>query len=142
MKDTGTTSPRARSPIPQTSNENVRTQRRTGNSWEKDGNERRQMRRSERREAELRRENELLALKAKEKSFIQRDEGNGSTEALKTEKTPIQAPERQIPRAPPRAILSVIPREKEKPPEPGFRRRRNENKGKTPLRVWQNKNYT
>ncbi len=134
MKDSGTTSPRARSPIP-SYNESARTLRRSGTGWERDGSERRQMRRSERREAQLRRENEILALKEREKSIIQRNEigqsaETQSTEIPSTENTPHQAPERQVPRVAPRVTPRVIPREKDKPPETALRRRRNENKGK------------
>ena len=89
------------------------------------------MRRSERREAELRRENDILALKAKEKSIIQRD-----PDSPNTEKTPPQAPERQVPRAAPRVTPRVIPREKDKPPEAELRRRRNENNGKNSFRKY------
>ena len=129
MKTSGTTSPRTRSPVP-FHNESTGTLRRTGTSLERDGNERRQMRRSERREAELRRENEMLALKAKEKPNNQPNEVSQNTEIQSaegptTESAPHQTPERHVPRVAPR----VIPREKDKPPEPAFRRRRNENKG-------------
>ncbi|XP_028391762.1 uncharacterized protein LOC114516470 [Dendronephthya gigantea] len=79
------------------------------------------MRRSERREAELRRENEIKASKAKELSATPRDVKN-----VNIQKTPPQPTERQIPRAAPRVTPRVIPREKDKPPEPALRRR-NEN---------------
>ena len=131
MKTSDGANPRARSPV-LSYNESSNTLRKTGTSLERDGSERRQMRRSERREAEMRRENEMQALKAKEKSSNQRNEISQSTEiqsaeSPRKENTPHQVLERHVPRVAPR----VIPREKDKPPEPAFRRRRNENKGIT-----------
>ena len=131
MKESGSTSPRALSPI-QPNNENATTVRRTGVSWERpDGSERRQMRRSERREAELRRENEILAFKAKEKSVIQRDKDSLTTESSCVIKTSPQAAEKQASRVAPRVTPRVSPRENDRKPETTIRRRRNENKGKS-----------
>ena len=128
MKESGSTSPRARSPM-QPNNENTRTVRRTGTSWERaDGNERRQMRRSERREAELRRENEILALKAKVNSAIPHDRDSPTTKSLCVIKTLPQAPAKQAPLVAPRVIPRVTPRENVKEPETPMRKR-NENKG-------------
>ena len=125
MRESGSTSPRARSPIT-SNNESPKTHRRTGTALERDGGERRQMRRSERKEAELRRENEIKALKAEEQSVSPHDIKN-----VNTQKTPPQLTERQVPRAAPRVTPRVIPREKDKPPEPALRRR-NENNGEKP----------
>lgn len=116
MKDSDTTSPRARSPVSALNSDHHRTVRRTIN-WERDGSERRQIRRSERREAESRRVSEMLVKKEKHTEVDSSNENNIRSAG----KTPSRTSERRPPR--------VAPRYKEKPPEPPLRRKIQDYKG-------------
>lgn len=129
MKDSGTTSPQANLPVP---NESSRTPRKTGATWDRDSSERRQIRRSERRDAELRRENEILALTAKEMRVRGRQQipATDISQRAMVKKTPLKASERKIPRVPPCVTPRVSTGGKDKSPEAPVRRR-NEIKGKT-----------
>lgn len=114
MKESGTTSPRSRSPITEFTADNHKTIRRTIN-WERDGTERRQIRRSERKEAQLRRENEVT-------------EGNNEidTSDEKNIRSTRKVASRVNERRPPR----IAPKVKEKPSESPLRRKSQEYRGK------------
>lgn len=157
MKESGSTSPQSPSPIPPVMNhESPRMARRNssndgserrdnserrhdsselndGCSEQRDvGSERRQMRRSERREAEMRRENQLFALNTLEESKhratkVQNVEENVSQEIGR--QVPI-APPRVTPRITPRVIPRATPHEKEIVNDLSIGRRRIENYGK------------
>lgn len=109
MKESGTTSPRARSPITEFTANNHKTIRRTIN-WERDGTERRQIRRSERKEAQLRREHEVT-----------QDNNEIDTSDEKNVRSTRKVNERRPPR--------IAPKVKEKPSESSLRRKSQEYKG-------------
>ena len=110
MKESGTTSPRARSPITEFTADNHKTIRRTIN-WERDGTERRQIRRSERKEAQLRREHEVQT--------------RANNEIDTSDEKNIRSTRKVNERRPPR----IAPKVKDKPSESSLRRKSQEYKG-------------